>query len=89
MKGKDDQADTSVEVALDEETVAQLDELIELHSTPTRRLSREEMLNILLEKAREMAARGEPLLPHLAPTAEEDDEAAGSSTPPPGDKDTH
>jgi hypothetical protein len=87
VKGKADQADTSIDISLDEETIAQLDELIEKHSTPAHRLTREEMLHILLENARDLVAQGESLRPHLEPHA--DDEAAISSTPAPGDPEPH
>lgn len=90
MKGKADRADTSLDISLDEETIAQLDELIEKHSTPSHRLTREEMLHILMEKARDLVTQGESLLPHLEPpVADDEDEAAISSTPAPGDPETH
>lgn len=88
MKGKADRADTSLDISLDEETIAQLDELIEKHSTPSRRLTREEMLHLLLEKARDLITQGESLLPHLEPPAAED-EAANASPPPPDDEEKH
>ena len=92
MKGKADRADTSLDISLDEETIAQLDELIEKHSTPSHRLTREEMLHILMDQARDLITQGESLLPHLEPLTaddEDEDEAAISSTPAPGDPETH
>ncbi len=76
MERKADPADTSVDISLDEETIAQLDELIEKHSTPTHRLTREEMLHLLLEKARDLVTQGVSLVPHLEPPAAAADEVA-------------
>ena len=79
-----DPADTMIDVALDldEEQLAQIDALIEAHSTPSHRLTREEMLQILLEKGSELVEQGAPLLPFLDPPSgvDEDDDA------PPGAK---
>jgi hypothetical protein len=78
-----DSADDLVDVALDldEEQLAQIDALIEEHSTPSHRLTREDMLQILLEKGSEMVEQGASLLPFLE---QDEDEAAPSSAP--GDK---
>ncbi len=89
VKGKADRADTSLDISLDEETIAQLDELIEKHSTPAHRLTREEMLHLLLEKARDLITQGESLLPHLEPAAVAADEAASPSAPPPDEEEKH
>jgi hypothetical protein len=89
VKGKEDRADTSMDISLDEEALAQIDELIEKHSTPLHRLTREEMLHLLLEKGRELVAQGESLRPHLEPPASEEDEAALSSRSAPDDTEKH
>jgi hypothetical protein len=80
---KKEPADTLVDVPLDldEDQLAQTDALIEEHSTPSHRLTREEMLQILLEKGSEMVEQGASLLPFLE---QDEDEAAPSSAP--GDK---
>ena len=62
-----DPADTLVDVPLDldDDQLAQIDALIEEHSTPSHRLTREEMLQILLEKGCARVEQGESLLPYL------------------------
>jgi hypothetical protein len=83
-------ADTLVDIELDEEQIARVDELIEQHSTPSHRLTREEIVEMLLGKGRELVAQGESLLPFLAPTlARPTDENVPSSTLGAGDKTTH
>jgi hypothetical protein len=68
---KEDSADRldEVELALDvdEEQLARLDELIEEQATPSRRLTREEMLRLLVERGSEEVAQGASLLPYLEP----------------------
>jgi hypothetical protein len=79
-------ADALVDIELDEEQLARLDELIEEHSTPEHRLTREEMLQFLIEKGREMVEQGESLLPFLEPPVTE---TAPSSSPAPRHKTKH
>lgn len=77
-----DPADTLVDIELDEEQVAQIDALIEEHSTPSHRLTRDEMLRLLVEKGREMVEQGASLLPFLeTPSAADEEPGAPSSTP--------
>ena len=56
------EVETLLDVALDEEQLAQIDALIEEHSTPTHVLTRDAMLQILLEKGRRAVKPGESLL---------------------------
>ena len=79
-------ADTLVEIDLDDEQLARLDELIEEHSTPSHRVTRVEMLLLLVEHGREMVDQGESLLPFLDPPATE---TAPSSAPGPGHETKH
>lgn len=79
-------ADTLVEIDLDDEQLARLDELIEEHSTPSHRVTHEEMLLLLVERGREMVEQGESLLPFLDPTAAE---TSPSSVPGPGHETKH
>jgi len=74
-KATQDPEDASVDLALDldEEQLAQLDALIEEHATPSRRLTREEMLHLLVERGSDLVAQGESLLPYLdSPPAGDD-----------------
>ena len=73
-----DAADTLVDIELDDEQLARLDELIEQHSTPLHRLTREELLLLLVEKGRELVEQGESLLPFLEATETEEDGAPGT-----------
>jgi hypothetical protein len=83
-------ADTLVEIDLDDEQLARLDELIEEHSTPSHRVTREEMLLLLVEKGRERVGQGESLFPFLEPPAAETaEETAPSSAPGPGHETKH
>ncbi|MFS8069066.1 MAG: hypothetical protein ACMG6S_22125 [Byssovorax sp.] len=71
----EDPADASVDLALDldEEQLAQIDALIEEHATPSRRLTREEMLQLLVERGCDLVAQGESLLPYVeSPPAADD-----------------
>ena len=54
-----------VDIDLDEEQLAQIDALIEEHSTPTHRVTREAMLHILVERGRKQVEQGTSLLPYL------------------------
>lgn len=58
-------AQVEVAVELDEKELAQVDALIEQYSTPSHRLTREEMLRMLVEKGQEQVEGGEDLLPYL------------------------
>ncbi len=58
-------ADPLVNASLDEEQLAQIDALIEQHSTPSHRVTREEIVQILVEKGRDMVEQGASLLPFL------------------------
>ena len=75
-----DAADTLVDIELDDEQLARLDELIEQHSTPSHRLTREELLHHLIEKGSELVEQGTSLLPLLeaASNVDENDSAARS-----------
>ena len=75
---KQEPADVLIDIPLDEEQLAQIDALIEEHSTPSHRLTREEMLQLLIEKGSELV---ESLLPFLEPpsTADEDHGAPSSA----------
>lgn len=75
-----DPEDTLVNVPLDldDEQLAQIDALIEEQSTPSHRLTREEVLHTLLEKGCEQVEHGESLLPYL----ELSEEDAAPSWPP-------
>lgn len=79
-------ADALVDIELDEEQLARLDALIEEHSTSAHRLTREEVLQLLIEKGREMVEQGESLLPFLEPPTTE---TAPSSAPAPGHETKH
>jgi hypothetical protein len=68
-----DLTDTMVTIDLDDAQLAQLDELIATNSTPSHRLTREEMLRRLIEMGCEQMEKGESLLPYL------DDEEAPAS----------
>lgn len=70
-----DPADTLVDIDLDDEQLAQIDALIEEHSSPSHRLTREEMLHLLIEKGRNLVEQGESLLPYLEPPSTEDEDA--------------
>ena len=89
---KQDPADTLVDVPLDldDDQLAQIDALIEEHSTPSHRLTREEMLQILLEKGCARVEQGESLLPYLEQDETEDEEPmARRSASDPGDNEKH
>ena len=73
-------ADALVDISLDEEQLAQIDALVEQHSTPSHRVTREERLQILVEKGCAMVEQGVSLLPFVEPPWVED-EAARSSAP--------
>jgi hypothetical protein len=60
-----------VAIDLDDAQLARLDELIETNSTPSHRLTREEMLHRVIEMGCERVEQGESLLPYL-----DDDEEA-------------
>lgn len=85
-KPMQDPANVVVDVDLDEEQLAQIDALIEQRSTASHRLTREEVLRLLVEKGCDLVAQGESLLPYLeALPAADDDEEAPSSAPAPDD----
>jgi hypothetical protein len=75
-----DAAAILVEIDLDEEQLARLDELIEEHSTPSHRMTREEVLLMLVDKGRELVAQGESLLPFLEPPTDETAPDPGNTT---------
>jgi hypothetical protein len=88
----EDPADALVDVPLDldEDQLAKIDALIEEHSTPSHRLTREEMLQILVKKGCERAEQGESLLPYLEQEeAEDEDRIAARSVSDAGDKTKH
>jgi hypothetical protein len=92
LEPKQDPTDGLIDVPLDldENQLAQIDALIEEHSTPSHRLTREEMLQILVEKGSELVEQGASLLPFLKGAAAEDvEEAAPSSVPASGDPAKH
>ena len=64
-KLKQDPADRLVALTLEEEQLAQIDKLIESHAASSHRLTREEMLHLLVEKGCAQVAQGESLLPFL------------------------
>ena len=91
---KEDTADTAVEVDfaldLDEAQLAQLDKLIEEQATPTRRLTREEMLHLVVERGSDQVAQGASLLPYLeAPAGADETAPASTRTPTPDDTTRH
>ncbi|MFS8071191.1 MAG: hypothetical protein ACMG6S_32890 [Byssovorax sp.] len=89
---KEDAADRLVEVDLEldlnKEQLAQLDKLIEEQAMPTRRLTREEMLRLLVERGSDQVAQGASLLPYLEAPASGDEEAPASTCPPTPDNTT-
>ncbi|MEP7123538.1 MAG: hypothetical protein ABJE95_21600 [Byssovorax sp.] len=76
--------DTLVDVPLDldDEQLAQIDALIEEHSTPSHRLTREEVLHTLLEQGCEQVEKGESLLPYLVLSEEDTADGAASFSDP-------
>lgn len=79
-----------VPLDLDDDQLAQVDALIEEHSTPSHRLTREEMLQILVKKGCERVEQGESLLPYLEQDkAEDEDQIAARSVSDAGDKKKH
>jgi hypothetical protein len=69
---KHDPPDTLVEVVLTDDEIAQIDALIEARSTPSHRVTREEVLGILLEQGRKLAEEGVSLVPFLEPPSVDD-----------------
>ena len=69
---KHDSPDTLVDVMLTEDEIAQIDALIEERSTPSHRLTRDEVLKILLEQGRKQVEEGVSLVPFLEPRSGED-----------------
>lgn len=69
---KNNSSDTLVEVDFTEDEIALIDALIEERSTPSHRLTRDEVLKILLEQGRKQVEEGMSLVPFLAPPMGED-----------------
>lgn len=69
---KHDSPDTLVDVMLTEDEIAQIDALIEERSTPSHRLTRDEVLKILLEQGRKQVEEGVSLVPFQEPPSVED-----------------
>lgn len=63
-----------IAVDLDDEQLAQIDALIEQHSTAEHRLTRAEVTHLLLENGAELVSQGESLSPYLK--AADKDESA-------------
>ena len=69
---KHDPPDTVVDVVLTDDEIALIDALIEERSTPSHRVTREEVLGILLDQGRTLVEEGVSLVPFLEPPSVED-----------------
>ena len=70
-------SDLLVDVLLDEEQLEQIDKLIEEQATPKHRLTREDMVRVLVKQGRRQVKQGKPLLPFMKPLGDVNEYEAG------------